>query len=341
MQLTDLAHPAEWRAGAAAVAAALKANDRFLVCAHARLDGDALASMAAAGFLLRALGKEFVLYAPFGVPAHLAFLELPGHVETTLGHLPFVPEALLALDCGEAQRLGDALAEELDRRPGAGIINVDHHRGPGMGTIATLVLPEAAATAQILASIVAACGMEPDGRLARALLLGLVTDTGCFRHSNTDARVLALASWLSLRGASLFEIREHLDKVWTLERFRLWGRLSGRIELMEGGRLAFCQLSLEDLQATGTGQDDTEGFCESLRNITSVDVAALLRETAPGVCRVSLRSSESADVRAMAAGLGGGGHLRAAGGTLKMPLAEARRAVLAAIREGLAARKGA
>ena len=75
MLLTDLAYPAAWRDEAAAVAGALKRYDRYIVCGHAHLDGDALASVTAAGFLLRALGREFVLYSPYGVPAYLEFVE--------------------------------------------------------------------------------------------------------------------------------------------------------------------------------------------------------------------------------------------------------------------------
>ena len=80
MLLTDLAYPAAWRDEAAAVAGALKRYDRYIVCGHAHLDGDALASVTAAGFLLRALGREFVLYSPYGVPAYLEFVERPASV---------------------------------------------------------------------------------------------------------------------------------------------------------------------------------------------------------------------------------------------------------------------
>ena len=68
MLLTDLAYPAAWRDEAAAVAGALKRYDRYIVCGHAHLDGDALASVTAAGFLLRALGREFVLYSVCPLP---------------------------------------------------------------------------------------------------------------------------------------------------------------------------------------------------------------------------------------------------------------------------------
>lgn len=330
--MTDAhAFPEGWREDAARAARVLAEHDRFLVCAHARLDGDALSSMAAAGFLLRALGREFVLYAPQGVPQHLAFLELPGHVESTLGHLPFDPEVVLALDCNQPSRLGETLAGWLAERGDMEVVNIDHHVGPGMGTLINVVRPEAAATTQVLASVIRESGVEVDARMAQALLLGLTTDTGCFRHSNCTAPVMALAAWLIARGASLFAIRERLDKNWTLNRLRLWGRLAARVTLVEGGRAAYCHVTLDDLRETMTTSDDVEGFVERMRDIRGVLVSVVLREAEPCCCRLSARSSEEADVRAMAASFGGGGHVRAAGATLRMPLSEASEAVLAAI----------
>lgn len=46
----------------------LRGLDRVLVAAHVNPDGDALGSMSALGWLLKDMGKEFVLYSPSGVP---------------------------------------------------------------------------------------------------------------------------------------------------------------------------------------------------------------------------------------------------------------------------------
>ena len=128
MLLTDLAYPAAWRDEAAAVAGALKRYDRYIVCGHSHLDGDALASVTAAGFLLRALGREFVLYSPYGVPAYLEFVERPTSVYTSLARLPFTPQCVLALDLGTPSRLGDELGALL---PSLACVNVDPRPGHG------------------------------------------------------------------------------------------------------------------------------------------------------------------------------------------------------------------
>ncbi|MBQ4125109.1 MAG: DHH family phosphoesterase, partial [Desulfovibrio sp.] len=247
--LEALAFPLAWRREAKACADAIKARDRFVVAAHVRLDGDALSSLAAAALLLKSLGKQFALFTPTGVPAYLGFLPLPSIPVERIHRLPFKAGCLLALDCGTPSRLGEELGALAPALP---CINIDHHVGQGMGNVCSLVKPEACATAQVLASVIFAAGVPLDRDLAQALALGLVTDTGGFRHDNATPEVFALASRLALAGADIYQIREALDKNETLGRFRLWSRLLGRVELKEEGRVAMCSCTLQDLQETGT-----------------------------------------------------------------------------------------
>ena len=102
--------PENWREPAARMVTSLRGLDRVLVAAHVNPDGDALGSMSALGWLLKDMGKEFVLYSPSGVPDYLSFLPLPCTLLTSLERLPFEPQALVLLDCGEPHRLGDDLA---------------------------------------------------------------------------------------------------------------------------------------------------------------------------------------------------------------------------------------
>ena len=86
--------------------------------------------------------------------------------------------------------------------------------------------------------------------------------------------------------------------------------------------------------ATAKTFDSTEGFIDEIRVIDTVDVAFLITERAPNLCRVSMRS-KGVDVSQIANKLGGGGHIRAAGCTLKMPLTEAEKILVAAIGEAI------
>ena len=338
MMLTDLAFPPAWQAQAAATAEALLDHDSYLVAAHVRLDGDAISSMVAMAHFLEQKNKRFALFAPFGVPDRYNCLPVPAPVCKSLDALPFVPRTLIALDCNVPSRLGEELGEAMEE-PGVlgelSCINIDHHPGSGMGSIVSLIQPAAASTSQILASVLRQADAEFTPELATALTLGLITDTGGFRHANCTAEVFALTAFLQTRGASVHTLRERLEKNWTKERLNLWGHMSEHVELSCQERLAVCALSLDELEGRGCRGEDTEGFVEHMRELRSVDVACFVREQNIDVCKFSLRSVENVDVNAIASLLGGGGHRNAAGGTLVMSIERAKSLLLRTIRQNL------
>lgn len=339
--MTDI--PESWREPAAHVAAGLRGLDRVLVAAHVNPDGDALGSMSAVGWLLQALGKEFILYSPTGAPDYLSFLPLPRTLLTSLERLPFEPQALVLLDCSEAHRLGDELAGALEGRfAGAEKINIDHHLGTtGLGTVCTWIEPTAAATAQLVAYVCLTAGLALEGPLGEALALGLVTDTGGFLHGSTTAHVFRLAALLSDCGCDIHALREKLDNNWSPARMALWARLMQRVELSCDGRVALALARLEDLRQCGAVKEDLEGLVEQFRRLRGVEVSGILREDMPGIHKLSLRSTGDTDVRSVAARLGGGGHRNAAGATLRMDGDEAFGTVRAALHRLLRDRENA
>ena len=332
MQRIDLI-PQHFRQGAERMAQAFRDLDQVIVAAHVNPDGDAAGAVAAAGHVLRSMGKEFMLYAQPGLPAYLDFFPMPGVVHTTLEHPPFKPRCAVLLDCGEPERLGRELATRL---PELVTINIDHHLGgDGMGSAANWVDPTAAATAQLMAYVALAAELPLTGDLATAIALGIITDTGGFCHGNTSADVLYLTAHMVEHGCDIALLREKLENTWSRGRLTLWGQLLQRASLERRGSVCFCPVHLEDLRKCGALKEDLEGFVEQLRRLRGVHVAAVLREDSPNCCKFSLRSYGSIDVRAAAARLGGGGHRNAAGGTLRADMAVASAQLLAAIAEEL------
>ena len=332
MQRTELIPP-QFREGAERMAEAFRHVDQVIVAAHVNPDGDAAGAVAAAGHILRSMGKEFMLYAQPGLPGYLDFFSTPGFVHTTLEHPPFKPRCAVLLDCGEPERLGRELAGRL---PDLQTLNIDHHLGGnGMGNVANWVEPQAAATAQLMAYVALAAGLPLTGELANGLALGIITDTGGFCHGNTSAEVLYLTAHLVEHGCNIAQLREHLENSWSRGRLTLWGQLLQRAQLERNGSVCFCPVYLEDLRKCGALKEDLEAFVEQLRRLRGVQVAAVLREDSPACCKFSLRSYGAVDVRAAAARLGGGGHRNAAGGTVRADMDAASAQLLAAIAEEL------
>ena len=118
---------------------------------------------------------------------------------------------------------------------------------------------------------------------------------------------------------------------------KLLERALGTLEVDGTGQLGWMELTEEMFQATGATQEAGEGFVNYVRMIEGVRLAILFRENS-GKVRVSLRSLD-VDVGKLAATFGGGGHVRAAGCELAMPLADAKEQVLARAREFLEGKK--
>jgi phosphoesterase RecJ-like protein len=168
-----------------------------------------------------------------------------------------------------------------------------------------------------------------------ALFIGIATDTGWFRFSNTDARTLERCAELLRGGIAPSDL---YDRIFNSERpgkIKLLSAALGSLELLEGERIAVMQLTLADLARSGADPGDTEGAINEPMRIASVEASVLLVEQREGGVRVSLRSRARLDVASIAASLGGGGHARAAGARMSGTLADVHQRVLAAIRAEL------
>jgi len=316
---------------AAGIAAVLRERDKILVAAHEDPDGDAIGATAAMGWLLQALGKCFALYNASGLPPNYAWVRLPQPLLSSLEAVPFTPELLVVLDCGEMRRLGPE-ARLLEKLPA---LHLDHHQGnPYCGVPGGhWVDPRMAAVGQMVAEVTRAANLPLSGGLAEGVCLALVSDTGSFSFGNTNAAVFRLMADLLDEGLEFTKLRERMDAQWNLARSTLWGRLLGRVESLCGGRLTLCVIRQEDITACGALASDLEGFVEFLRRQKDTKIAATLREDEPTRCKLSLRSFGAVDVRTLALRFGGGGHRNAAGAKIAAPVDEVLEKVIAAARE--------
>ncbi|MBR3664097.1 MAG: bifunctional oligoribonuclease/PAP phosphatase NrnA [Desulfovibrio sp.] len=331
MPLTDHI-PQPYRQKAMELAQVLPNLGRVIISAHLNPDGDALGSVAACAYLLQHLGKDVVLYSVSGIPEFLRFLPLPAPLLSDLSSLPFTPEQALLVDLGQFHRIGGDLETYATSLP---IVNIDHHEGEGIGTLACWVEPKAAACAQLIAYVALALNIPLQGELGRAIGLGLVTDTGGFAHGNTSAEVFDLAALLMRNGLDMASLREDIDSNIRHERFRLWGKLTEHVEFHANGRIALCPVSRQMLAEARAQREDLEGFVEYLRRLRGVTLSAVVREDEPQNCKFSLRSQSAIDVCAVAKTMQGGGHRNAAGGNLKVDLSTAKNMILQALRSVL------
>jgi nanoRNase/pAp phosphatase (c-di-AMP/oligoRNAs hydrolase) len=300
------------------------AGEVALAC-HVSPDGDALGSMLGLAHAARGAGKRVTASfgSPFAVAAQYEFLGLGPLVPPE--KFPAAPEVMVVLDVASADRLGELAGPA--SRAGA-LVVLDHHlTNPGFGHVA-VVDPSAAATAQLVYHLLRRLAWPIDRPVATALLTGLVSDTGRFQYSSTDASVLRIAARLVEAGARPEEIGQSVYEWLPFGYLQVSGAVLSRARLEDG--LVWSVLFRADHARAGVGPEDLDLLIDGLRIAREAEVAVLLREVEGG-WKVSLRSRGAVDVGAVAAACGGGGHHNAAGfNTGGDP-----EAVLAAIRERL------
>ncbi len=296
-----------------AVAAEIRAAERFLLTTHEGPDGDALGSLLAMHHMLDQLGKDSVMFLAakeFPLPIEYRFLPL----EEVFHEPPadMADRTVVFLDCGNIDRMPvDFLSNE-----GAHVINIDHHHDNTRFGDVNLVDVDASSTAEIVYGLALHIGVEITPKMASALYVGLLTDTGRFSYENTNAGTHRIAAALIEAGVDVNDIYRRLYENVPLEKLRLVARALEAIERPCEG-LAVTSIGDADYEATGSGEEMTEGIIDFLRSLEGTKVAAVIRELGSrgrAARKVSLRSSgDGVDVSAIARVHGGGGHVRAAG----------------------------
>ncbi len=317
----------------------LREGERFVLVTHENPDGDALGSLVAMHGVLRALGKDALMFMDadeFPLPYEYAFFRLDNLVTVLPDDLE--ERTVVFLDCGNIDRVPSDLLRNAD----AHIVNVDHHHdNTHFGTV-NLVVADASCTAEIVWDLMRELGVEATPEIADALYVGLVTDTGKFMYENTGTRAHKMAAALIDAGVDVHEIYRRLYEGMPEPKLLLLARALNHVQRFDDGRLTITLLTREDFLATGAEDSFTEGIIDHLRAVRGTKVAAMAREL-PGNgdgtrSKVSLRATDGeVDVSAIARAGGGGGHRQAAGFTTRLSGEE----LVAFLREELAAQLAA
>ena len=296
-----------------------------MVTGHVTPDGDALGCILALTHALRAAGKDVTPLSVDGVPE--IYRWLPGaEAIATDAEGPF--DLAILCDAATPDRVGDV--GRLARTAGDTIV-IDHHPTENTFGRVRVVNPRAAATGEIVYSLLRHMRLPFSKDIADCLLCAIVTDTGSFRFMNVTSSTFRVAAALMRYGACPACISELVFETRSLASLKLLGRALDSLQVTPDGRVSWSVLTAKDLADLGASDEDTEGIVTHVRAVRGTEVGALLRELPDGSIRVSLRSRRETDVSAIAQRFGGGGHVSAAGCTLKMSLGEAVTSILGAL----------
>lgn len=284
----------------------------ILIAGHLRPDGDCVGAAAAAYLYLKKIYPEaqisaYVEKVPevyrFLDPEHLIFVE----------KLPEGPvDLFLSLDSSTKDRLGEA--ERLFDTAGRTAC-IDHHVSNLGYARENFVEAGSSSACEVLYGL-----MEEeliDNRIAEAIYIGIIMDTGVFRYSNTSKKTMEIAGSLMEKGVPFWKYIDECFYQRTYTQTQLLGRtLLTSMRLMEG-RVIVATVTRRMLEFYGAQTEDIEGIIDQLRVTKGVEVALLLQEIDDQQYKVSMRSNTFVDVSKIAVYFGGGGHVKAAGCTMR------------------------
>jgi phosphoesterase RecJ-like protein len=309
----------------------VRSGRRFVLLAHLYPDGDVLGSQLGLGLALREAGRAVTFACRHAVPEPFHFLPGAGEVQQWKdGRGEY--DVVVTLDCPDPSRVG-GLLDGL-RHPGARVLNIDHHGDNRRYGDVNWVQPGAAATGEMVHDLLGAADLRLTLPVAINLYTAIVTDTGSFRYSNTTPKTFQVAARLVEAGVEPAGVANHLYETRHLAGLHLLGRILQQVETTPEGTIAW--VVIDRSQTESPDLLEAEDFITYARSLRTAKVAALFRELA-GEVKVSLRAKGEVNVARIAARFGGGGHPNAAGVVLPGDLAQAKAAVLGAIREAVSA----
>lgn len=301
----DVAGLAQW----------MRAQDDIAVVCHVSPDGDTLGSALALAECLRNMGKRACVVCQDEIPGMYGFM--PGALDISSPEAaPFAPRALLFADVSDQLRAGSCLLPEVGPRA-----LIDHHPTNPAFCDVNYIDGGAAATGVMVVELMDRLRMPVTPTMAENLYVAITTDTGNFSFRSTDGRALRAGAKCLDAGADPDKVTRMMFRLRSVARTRLLGAAVSQMELAHGGELAVFKISRLQMDEFGAGEADCEGIVNYGIETEGVRAAALLREQEGGI-KASLRSLGDVDVSRVALIHGGGGHMQAAGCTLRGSLDE-------------------
>jgi phosphoesterase RecJ-like protein len=316
------------------VVGAIRGARCILAVTHENPDADTIGATLGVCRIVEALGGRATAVASDPIPELYDFI--PGVAVFRPDPDPDLAYDLLVVSDGPVSRVGGVLERHRDLFDALPRAVIDHHASNADQGANDWIEPASAATSEMVALLALRLGVPleiDDGTLATALMAGIVMDTATFSHPNATPRTLRVGAALMEAGAPLSDISRRIYRTKPDRQLRLFGRVLNRIETEAEGRIVWSSLSDADLAETGTQPPDSEGIIDLLAQAEDADVAILFKE-AGAATRISVRTRPGGvDATVLTGRFGGGGHARAAGATLPVPVDEARTPVLAEARK--------
>ena len=312
----------------------IAASKRILVSGHLSPDGDSLGSMLALAQLLRNAGYE--AYAT----ADLNALGKPGFLEGVKDLIPVRKlkrqkrfDLFIAVDCASFERMPPEVRPVAEKLPK---ICIDHHvTNDGSFADVSIVDSKASSTGEIIWRIARWNEWNLDTAIAEALWVAIVTDSGRFAYDSTKPGTMRAAGDLLKHGVRTALINDILYGTFPKTAIEL-KRIAWRsLHIWKNRKVAEVTLTRDDFREVRGTKADAEDIIEIPRSVARNEIALFFYQIPDRTkeTRCSIRTRGNWDATVLAGKFGGGGHVKAAGCTIKASMGAAKRQMRAAVRE--------
>ena len=291
--------------------------ETILLTMHENPDGDGLGSATAMYHYLKEVDKDCRIIQVSKLPLEYHYLNAGDIIETydldRHGKWIAKVDLVIIFDVGDFKRIRE-IKDQIEQHNIA-TLNIDHHPHPEDHPFTHSVVDlKAASTGDMVYDYIKTVR---NGNITKAMAEGIytavMTDTGCFRYSNTDSHCHNIAIECIEVGVDTTSLYQRIYESSSQARVALLGNILRDIHYELDGVFAWFvidQKMMDDAKATNA---DVEGFSDFVRTIRGVEVAMMVKENADGSCRLNFRSKGKYKINGVASELGGGGHQFAAG----------------------------
>lgn len=310
----------------------IKNSKNILLVSHINPDGDTLGSMCGLYSLIKDnYKKKCDMAAVSDVPVTYKFLPYYDEIKP-IEEYDFSREydLVINLDVAALDRCGDA---KILFNKAKNTVNIDHHEtNPHYAGGVNIVDSKASATAEVLTELAQKLNWKISTESAICLYTGIMTDTGCFRFSNTTQKTMEYAGKLISYGAKPSDIYQKCYESNSKDLVLFQSYCVNKAEFLNGDKIAYTIVYKKDLEKFhNNGEDFTDGLTEKLRAIRTTEIAFVVKELNSTTSKISMRS-KTKDIAQVCSAFGGGGHKLAAGAVIKAAPVKAVNLVLEEIK---------
>ena len=301
----------------------IKSSKNIVLTAHINPDGDALGSLLAFYFMIKEYceknntKKMVKIIVDDKLPKYMRHFK---DTELIWSYEKFSEEfkqnfqnnekfdLFISLDCANEERYGKSIEiKKLSKKS----INIDHHISNTEHADFNYV-EDICSTGELLYQFLKIFDIELTKKIAEYMYLGIINDTGNFRHDNVTPHTFLVCSKLIEAGVNNHKIANIIFAV-SEKQVDFIGEVYKNKKIDEKYKFVSYYLTQSKMKELGIEKDDTNSTSEMLLKIEGMEISLFVREEEDGSLKGSFRTNDKYNVNKIASIFGGGGHIKAAG----------------------------